>query len=409
MVLFGSVVKRILPLRNTVQDYAWGSPTWIPELLGAESPAPRPQAELWMGAHPQAPSRALIDGREVPLLELIEDHPLEILGADVLRRFGPRLPFLLKILAAARPLSIQAHPDLEQARAGFRREEALGIPRDDPRRSYRDDNHKPECLCALGEFWALCGFRPPARSAALLELLLPAAEGSLLDPLRRGDLRLFFRDLMDLETGRRAAILDAALAAAAALSAAGGPHAEACTWIEELHRHYPGDIGILAPAFLNLVRLRPGQAIALPARQLHAYLRGLGVELMASSDNVLRGGLTPKHVDLPELMRVLRFEARPARILEPEARSSGEAVYVGDADELELAHLSIGADRPHRAPPEHGVEILFCSAGRGTLRQGETTLEIDRGDSFLVPAAAGGYRIEGEATLYRARVLPSPG
>lgn len=391
-------------LENQVQEYAWGSPTWIPEMLGQVSPAPRPQAELWMGAHPKAPSLVLVGEERVPLDRLIERHPEDFLGPGLVSRFGRQLPFLFKLLAAHEPLSIQAHPSLAQARVGFAAEEEAGIPRDAPTRNYRDANHKPECLCALTEFWALCGFRPLDELRELLQILLPSAELDLLIPLQNRDLRGFFRGMMSLAEQRRTKLLGEVLGIAVHEAKGSGARAEICHWIVALHGRYPGDIGVLAPAFLNLVRLLPGQAIALPAQELHAYLRGLGVELMANSDNVLRGGLTSKHVDPPELLRVLRFESRRPRILEPVARGAGEEVYPSDAQEFELARIRTTAARGYRASAKHGVEILFCTSGRGTLRDGREELAFGRGASFLVPAAAGAYEIEGEATLFRAGV-----
>ncbi|MAE71405.1 MAG: mannose-6-phosphate isomerase, class I [Gemmatimonadetes bacterium] len=396
-------------LENRVQEYAWGSRSWIPELLGRSSPADRPQAELWMGDHPQGPSSVLLEGEKVPLPELIARYPREILGAEVYARFGARLPFLLKILAAEEPLSIQAHPALEQAREGFAREEDLGIARAGASRNYRDENHKPECLCALTEFWALCGFRPVAEMLDLLRILLPAADHELLDPLEKGALRLFFAGLIGLETKRRVRLIRAAVTDATRIAADGGAEALTCTWIVELQKRHPGDFGVLAPAFLNLIRLSPGQAIALPAGELHAYLRGLGVELMSNSDNVLRGGLTRKHVDPAELLRVLRFDSRDVEVLEAVPHRPGEAAYSSEADEFVLSTIRSSPRRPFLSQGDHGVEILFCSAGKGTLRQKESVFRFGRGASFLVPAAGGGYEIDGEATLYKAAVPAGPG
>ncbi len=401
-------MKSICRLENRVQEYAWGSPSWIPELLGRTSPAARPQAELWMGDHPRAPSSALVGEARVPLPELIARSPREILGAETFERFGGRLPFLFKILAAREPLSIQAHPNLTQARAGFAREEGEGIARADPQRNYRDENHKPECLCALTEFWALCGFRPLAELLELMQTLLPATDHDLLAPLQRGRLRAFFERLMNLDGSRRSTVVEAVVAEADLLAVGEGARARIGSWILELQKRHPGDIGVLAPVILNLIRLDPGQAIALPAGELHAYLRGLGIELMANSDNVLRGGLTPKRVDPPELLRVLRFESRAIEILEPMERASGEAAYASEADEFVLSVIRISPGRPFVAKKEHSVEILFCSAGRGTLHDEETTLAFERGASFLVPTAAGAYEIDGSATLYKAAVPMGP-
>jgi mannose-6-phosphate isomerase len=399
-------------LFNPVQEYAWGSTTAIPELLGQSVPADRPQAELWMGAHPRGPSLVEIDGRRVSLAELIAREPEAVLGAEAVARFGPELPFLFKVLAAARPLSIQAHPDREQARAGFDRENQERIPLDAFRRSYRDANHKPEILCALTPFWALKGFRPAAEIFALGEELgldsLRDELALLQAPTGDGGLKAFFGALMRLPARRR----ELACAQAAAPGDIGaGRHLSSqrqamLNWIGRLQRFYPGDIGSLAPLFLNLVRLEPGEAIFLPAGELHAYLEGTGVELMANSDNVLRGGLTPKHVDVPELLRILRFV--PASTTRQEIRPAGpgETVFVSPAREFRLSRLTLSGRSGDIKGRPRSVEILLCTRGEALIRENGSGREmlVRRGGSLLVPAGLPGYAMRGEADLYKASV-----
>jgi len=395
-------------LENTVQTYAWGSRTAIADLLGKPSPSALPWAELWMGAHPKAPSRVQAKEGAVSLLDVIARHPEQTLGPDAARMFGNQLPFLFKVLAAEIPLSIQAHPDKVQAEQGFDRENRAGIPLNAPHRNYRDANHKPECLCALTPFTALCGFRPVPDILELFFLLLPENEIVRLIPALANrsapeGLRLFFTRLFELPADRKAAVLGCAV-----------NHAEnlvdrdpAFQWIVRLNRIYPGDIGVLAPALLNLVILEPGHALFLPAKTLHAYLHGTGLEVMANSDNVLRGGLTAKHVDVAELLRVLVFEQTTPQIIEPHPVSDCEKRYHTPAREFGLSVIDArtGACFPEN---QGSAEILLCVQGEASLREevsGDITLLV-RGASVFVPACTGRYEITGDSRIFRA-FIPS--
>jgi mannose-6-phosphate isomerase len=394
---------RALVLRNPIQTYAWGSRTAIAELLGAAGPTPEPQAELWMGAHPKAPSRVDTGTGAQPLDRLIRDDPEAILGPGAARRFGASLPFLFKVLAVAEPLSIQAHPDRAQAAEGFARENRAGLPIDAPQRNYRDPNHKPELICALSEFWALDGFRPAAAIRLAVAALCPESLKTLVDGLdgrpEDGAIRDFFQGLMGLDERRRRA----ASAEAAVRAARGATDRAVCRWVLRLAERYPGDVGVLAPAVLNLICLQPGEALFLPAGRLHAYLEGTGVEIMANSDNVLRGGLTPKHMDVAELLRVLRFEGRPAEVLRPVPAGLSGARYATPAEEFELWVLRVDPGRPWQGPDRGGVEILLCTRGEGRVRvQNGQETGFARGVALLVPAAAGPYSVTGQAVVYRA-------
>lgn len=423
---------RVYRLSNVIQEYDWGSPTAIPELLGRANPEGRPEAELWMGAHPKAPSR-LIEVRgageagngadlsgpgrprdgssdEAPTLAgLIAAAPIETLGRPVAERYGSRLPFLFKVLAAAKGLSIQAHPNLEQARDGFARENAAGIPLSAPERNYRDPNHKPEILCALGPFWGMCGFRP---TAAIHEELARFGLASLqwAAPLREAKderqesaaLVGFLEGLLALKGQERSAILERTLGACRRLRDE-GPRYE---WVARLGDQFPGDIGILAPLYLNLVLLEAGEALYLPAGELHAYLEGTGVELMANSDNVLRGGLTGKHVDRKELMSVLAFHTAGPRLIRPTRANDTLELYHSPTSEFRLGRIQLSNGADFRAPLHRSVELLVCVEGRGELSYSHPKqwIRFSRGDSFVVPAAVPGYRLTGDALLYRADV-----
>ncbi len=400
-------MKHISYLENKIQEYAWGSHSAIAELLGQQPvPASRPQAELWLGAHPKAPSHVSMDGGNQSLAVLIQTYPEEILGSDTVRRFDGQLPFLFKVLAAAQPLSIQAHPNRSWAQKGFAREEALGIPFDAPERNYKDHHHKPECICALTDFWGLCGFRKIEEMVPLLERLCPSTLEEDLNILRKNTpntaLQSFFKRLMGRSPRERSKIVSEAL------DQAGRIHEDGSVdeWIVRLHAACPFDIGVIFPAILNLVRLQPGQALYLQPGDLHAYLVGVGIELMANSDNVLRGGLTPKHIDVAELMQVLSFDEKRVDVLKPEPISGGAGVYRTPAREFELSVISLEAGDVFQGLAERNVEILLCTEGQHHITQTDSgeLMRFDKGGSVLIPAAVPGYAIEGRGTIYRASV-----
>lgn len=399
-------MRKIGLLKNTIQEYAWGSRTAIPELLDQPVPAEKPQAELWMGAHPKAPSQVLSDGIWRSLPEVIQESPAETLGQEVAARFSNKLPFLFKVLAAARPLSIQAHPNKEQAEQGFARENELGVPLDAPQRNYRDDNHKPEIICALTPFCALNGFRKLEEALRLLEKIRVPGLAEIVSFLRshpnRDGLKKFFNHLMTTDRGKQRKIVEQAVNSAEQQT----NEEPVWTWMIKLNEEYPGDMGVLSPLFLNLVRLKPQQAMYLPAGELHGYLEGVGIELMANSDNVLRGGLTPKHIDVQELLTVLNFTDGDLNILGPENLAFGEATYSTEAEEFVLSVMRLNKGAPFSSPRNRSVEIMICTEGEVSvtdLSAGDIT-RLTRGISIIVPAAVEQYRIEGEATLYKATV-----
>jgi mannose-6-phosphate isomerase len=394
----------VFVLDNPVQNYAWGSRTAIADLLGRPAPSALPEAELWIGAHPKAPSRVVAPAGLGTLDRVIQDDPVRILGNEVCDHFGNELPFLLKVLAAAEPLSIQAHPDHEQARRGWARENAEGVPVDAPRRNYRDPNHKPELVSALTPFTALEGFRPLDEIARNLEPVARPEIAPELGRLSRDQsplaLRALFARLMTLDPEEQGLVLERATGEAARRRKAD----RAWEWVGRLMTRYPADVSVLCPLYLNVVTLDPGDALFLPARELHAYLEGTAIEIMANSDNVLRGGLTPKHVDLPELLATLVFEGRVPQVLKPVESGPGERVYRTPAREFELGFLLVAADRPFTPSPGRGVEILLGLAGETKILAGGETTPLGTGRSVLVPASLPSYAIEGEGRVCRARV-----
>jgi mannose-6-phosphate isomerase len=393
-------------LKNTIQEYAWGSTRAIPDLLGHKNVDNRPQAELWMGAHPKAPSLAYHEGQWIPLQQLIAQDPENILGQKVAKKFNKRLPFLFKVLAASKPLSIQAHPNQHQAQNGFQRENAQKIPLDAANRNYRDDNHKPECICALTRFWALSRFRRiPKILTYLQQLNIEQLNDMLTEFSQRptpGGLQQFYTALMSLKRDRKKRVVDEALKNTQHL-AAQYPEFE---WMMKLADHYPEDIGVLSPIFLNLICLEPGQAIYLDAGELHAYLEGLGIELMANSDNVLRGGLTPKHVDVPELLRVLRFKDHDITLLTPETSMANELVYRSPTAEFVLSVITLKNDGVYQSPKQRNIEIMICTQGELTIidRASQTETRLPQGASVVVPASVPHYRLKGQGTCYKASV-----
>ncbi len=392
-------------MANRIRPYAWGSRTAIPELLGTESPAPHPQAELWMGAHPGDSSQLMDPSGERSLIEAIADKPVMMLGERVEATFGPRLPFLFKVLAAAEPLSLQAHPSAEQAARGFAQEEAAGVPIGASRRNYKDSSHKPELLCAVTEFEALCGFRDPVMSVELLaNLAVPQLDHylSLLSGQPDQDgVRALFSSILTIPSSMLSPLLSAVLTACVRLVRQGSVFSAEYRTALELGERYPGDPGVLASLLLNRVTLRPGQALFLSAGNLHAYLAGVGVELMANSDNVLRGGLTPKHVDVPELMRVLDFNAGDVEVLTGDEVRPGELVYRTPVPEFRLSRITL-SDHPLGLDHD-GPQVVLVVEGSATVTDGDgREVKVPRGRSVWIAAGDVGVHISGSGLAFRA-------
>ena len=383
-------MSRLIALQGVIRPYAWGSPTAIPELLGI-SPTGQPAAELWLGAHPDDPSFAPEHG--TTLDRLIAADPVGLLGAAVAERFDGRLPFLFKVLAADKALSIQVHPDLAQARAGYADEDARGVPRDSPERNYTDPNHKPELLCALTEFDALCGFRPVARTLALIDAL-DVAELAPFRALLAGPdgLRAAFTALLTLHDPKP--LVEAVVAGARRVYE--GPWAAAARATLVAAGDFPGDVGAVLALLLNAVRLRPGEAIFLGAGNVHAYLRGVGVEIMANSDNVLRCGLTPKHVDVPELLRITDF-TELADPIWPRVEG-GFTVPVPDFA------LSVVDPDGSVAVRDTGPAIVLCVDGPGTVEAFGSAVDLERGRAAFVGARDGAFVVRGTGRVFVATV-----
>ncbi|MCT2586245.1 mannose-6-phosphate isomerase, class I [Actinophytocola gossypii] len=381
-------------LKNRVRPYAWGSRTTIAALLGREVPAPHPEAELWFGAHPGDPSSIVYDdGTEQSLLDVLAGDPVGQLGSAVAERWGERLPFLLKVLAAEEPLSLQAHPSADQAAEGWAREEKAGIPREAGNRNYPDPTAKPELLCALTEFHALAGFRDPARTVELLRAietpaLAPYVELLAGEPDGEG-LRALFTTWITLPQPAIDALVPDLLDACVTHVKEHGEFELECRTVLELGERYPGDSGVLAALLLNRLVLEPGEAIFLPAGNLHTYLHGTGVEVLANSDNVLRGGLTPKHVDVPELLRVLDFGFADMHVCTGEP-AGPRRVYRTEAPEFELSRIEWADGEPRGEVKLEGgaPRIVVCVDGGVRVESVDgRALDLTRGGSMWLPAA----------------------
>ena len=399
-------------ITNTPRPYAWGSTTAIAQLLGHEASG-SPEAELWLGAHPGSPS-VILDptqtGGATTLDEWIAADPQTTLG-----RFAAsgRLPFLLKVLAAGSPLSLQAHPTLEQARAGFARENDRAIALDAPERNYKDAFPKPELIYALSPtFDALCGFRPLEDVRALLLALIgaslcledpqPQPLEDLLDSLSGsgsgsdGALPRTFEWLIGQRTGVATLV---SLVVTLAQRGVAGYEPEMAT-VVQLADNFPGDPGIVISLLLNRVTLAAGEALYLPAGNIHAYLGGLGVELMAASDNVLRGGLTPKHIDVPELLDVLDFTPVAVPYLQSTSPSEGVAAFTPDVADFEL--LRIDGMFLDASVALTGPAIALCTAGDVSIAGSASLGSLVLGDSVYITPDEAGLRFTGSGTVFVA-------
>jgi mannose-6-phosphate isomerase len=389
----------IYELDGVIRPYPWGSRTSIPALLG-RPPGGEPAAELWLGAHPDAPARVPAHG--TTLEKLIASDPEGLLGRAVVDRFGPQLPFLLKVLAAETALSIQVHPNLAQARAGFAAEDAQGVPRESPARNYRDANHKPELLCALTEFDALCGFRPVDATLRLLDALGVDALAPYRERLARTGVRTAFTALLELD--EPASLVDSVVAALPGL--ADTEWAALGAALRRVAGDFPRDRGIAVALLLNFVRLAPGEAIFLGAGNVHAYLHGTGVEIMANSDNVLRCGLTRKHIDVAELVRITDFSQLADPRWPDEGTGFGHDFRVPVAD-FALRSVDLDAYQPagrYTTEAADKPSVVLCTSGAVTVGVPGASVDLRPGRAAFVPAREATFTLGGAGETYLATV-----
>jgi len=390
----------VLRLHGVVQHYDWGGHLFIPDLLGIENATSRPFAELWIGAHAKAPSIVELTGGEEPLDELIAEEPEAILGPAANARFGGRLPYLFKILDVHKMLSIQAHPTLAQAREGFARENAAGVKLEAGSRNYKDDNHKPEIGVALTEFWMLHGFRPleqiaesfvhtPELGAVMPDFPQRLVAAGHQHDARRSLLRELYSRVMTIPQEQVDLLLNPLLSRLQAKPQSNKDSAD--YWAVRAAENFPlpgghRDRGIFSVYLLNLVHMQPGQGTFQPAGVLHAYLEGVNVELMANSDNVLRGGLTTKHVDVAELLNILTFEGGTPEVFDGNQVSAQERVYRTPAEEFELRRISLPVHGRYAGEATYGPKALLVLDGSATLSSDGESVSLGRGSIALIPS-----------------------
>ncbi|GAA0471520.1 mannose-6-phosphate isomerase, class I [Tatumella punctata] len=380
-------------LINIIQHYDWGSKTALTELYGIENSAGQPMAELWMGAHPDASSSIITAGRQISLADVIRDYPQQMLGAEVARRFSG-LPFLFKVLCAASPLSIQVHPHKAAAEQGFAREQQAGIPHDSPLRNYKDPNHKPELLYALTPFRAINGFRSPRQIAGLLTPLAgtdPLIAAFVARPGTEA-LKALFAGLLGMQ-GQ-----DAARAVGRLSEVRAHLPGEAWQAVRELQQYYPQDMGLFMPLLLNVVQLQPGEAMFLYAGTPHAYLSGCGLEVMANSDNVLRAGLTHKHMDITELLANVDFTvSHPEQLRVTPVVSQDEFSFPVPVSDFSFAVHQLQA--VPRALSWGGPLIVFCLQGEALCQCAGQQLSLHAGQSAFIGASERPLLVSGDGRL----------
>ncbi len=399
----------IFPLTGVIQNYAWGGTVFIPELLGIKNETQQPFAELWMGTHTRGPATVNVAGKTLQLAELIAAQPEKILGTQTVAQFGPQLPFLFKVLAVKKMLSIQVHPTKAAAERGFAQENELGIPLSAPHRNYKDDNHKPEIMVAMSDFWLLHGFKSKSAIEASLAAV-PELKELLVRCQTKTTLALY-QYLMELPQSAVNQILKPlAQRLTTTLQAGKLQKSQADYWaaLAFQENNLPDgnlDRGIFSIYLFNLVFLKKGEAIFQDAGIPHAYLEGINIELMANSDNVFRGGLTVKHIDVPALMQHLRTDAIVPHIIQAEPISATEKRYACPAVDFALSQIVLQKAQVHEAKENPAAAALIVLEGTVWVNAGHQKIKRTRGESFFATAEVP-YQIESEsdAVLYKASV-----
>ena len=389
----GLIMQKLI---NSVQNYAWGSKTALTDLYGIANPNNLPMAELWMGAHPKSSSKIEdASGQARSLRDVIDADKAALLGDKVAQRFG-ELPFLFKVLCADQPLSIQVHPNKQASEIGFAKENAAGIPLDAAERNYKDPNHKPELVFALTPFLAMNAFREFSEIISLLQPVAGAnnAIAHFLENPNAEALSQLFASLLNMqgeEKSHALAVLKAAL---------DSQQGEPWETIRLIAQFYPDDSGLFSPLLLNVVKLNPGEAMFLFAETPHAYLQGVALEVMANSDNVLRAGLTPKYIDIPELVANVKFVAKPAaELLTQPVKNGAELDFPIPVEDFAFSLHDLSQTETTIA--QESAAILFCVEGEATLHKGEQHLVLKPGESAFVAANESPVSVSGTGRLAR--------
>lgn len=382
-------------LINSVQNYAWGSKTALTELYGVKNPDNLPMAELWMGAHPKSSSKILDNGQQHSLRDVIDANKPALLGKAVAERFG-ELPFLFKVLCADQPLSIQVHPNKKASELGFAKENAAGIPLDAAERNYKDPNHKPELVFALTPFLAMNAFREFSDIVSLLQPVSgahPAIAHFLQEP-NAERLSQLFASLLNMKGDEKS------LALGVLKAALNNQQGEPWETIRVISEFYPDDSGLFSPLLLNVVKLQPGEAMFLFAETPHAYLKGVALEVMANSDNVLRAGLTPKYIDIPELVANVKFEPKPAaQLLTQPEKNGNELDFPIPVDDFAFSLHDLSTQQVELTQPS--AAIVFCTEGEAILSKDQQQLTLKPGESAFISAAESPVLISGVGRVAR--------
>lgn len=384
-------------MKNVIQNYAWGSTTSIQQLFDIPNPDALPQAEIWMGAHPNGCSQITHQDKTVGLNEFIEHNKTAVLGERTEKRFN-ELPYLFKVLAAEKALSIQVHPSKQAAEIGFEKENQAGIDLKAANRNYKDPNHKPELVYALTPYVAMNGFRDYADIVRLFEALDAASLHSYVKALKQNPttqgLSQFFEAILSLSGDEKASALQALHQYATQQKGD-----EFADLLLDLEKQYPGDVGLLAPLMLHTITLQPGEAMYLDACTPHAYIKGTGLEIMANSDNVLRAGLTPKYIDVPELIANTLCEPKPsAEILLSPKEEKNTKHYPIPVDDFKFSVYECEANLTCQS-----AEIIFAIDSDVTLmHENGEVLVLTKGQSAFIPYSTGAYKALSSGCFARA-------
>lgn len=392
--------KDLFKLENVIQNYAWGSKTALQSLFGIENIKQQPQAEIWMGAHPNGSSTIFIDGQKCLLASAIDVNPMFWLG-DKFESYESQLPFLVKILAAEQPLSIQVHPSKVAAKHGFEKENRLGLAIDAPERNFKDSNHKPELIYAITPYLAMNGFRDLQVIHKLFSTAILPSLNDILAPFlaipTKETLQQLFSTILQMDEAKKARVVKELLNFEPTQEE-DVEVIETFRLIAELAKLYPCDVGLFSPLFLNVVELQPGEAMFLFAETPHAYLKGVGVEVMANSDNVLRAGLTPKYIDVPALLENTKFDSvKENEIKMTPYQEGGRLVYPIPIDDFKFDIILNGILDITVSSPE----IILCIDGIVEVRSHESSVDLKAGESVIIPAATSSYSLNSMGTVAR--------
>jgi mannose-6-phosphate isomerase len=400
-------------LKPVIQKYPWGHTSYLQQLVGADSESIGEHwAELWMGTHPAGMSQVInSNGGSIGLDEFVRGHTPVSVGRHRWDVSDQGLPFLFKVLAVSSPLSIQCHPTREQARRGYEAEQAQGLDSDAAERSYRDANHKPEIICAVTDFTALCGFKRIETIIQLFTRYFPEVYDLLFgsffyqkDLSEELSYRYVLEQILTLSAEKKTICMQMIHDSMASLRHIEEPEIQL---VEKLLSFYPDDPSVLSPLYLELYKLKPGEALYVSAGVLHTYIEGIGVELMAASDNVIRGGLTHKHVDAAQLMGLVKFSYRHRHPSQPIREASGRYAYHTPAQDFELYRMESGTCT---VDSRRFLELAIQLEGesRFTYQQSSDktprTFRLERGQSCVLPADIHSYTMECEGTAFMAGI-----